>query len=333
MIRNITCAVFSSILFLFALRKYRERKWAKCLNKISLSGKYVVVTGANSGIGYEIAKELVTRGALVVLACRSISKAEETRDKIWKSLPINIPAYYPRPIPMQVNLASLESVFDFVENLSSKIPKIDILVNNAGVAYPRGTHLETKDRIEIHFGINHLAHFYLTQLLLYKIDNFSGRVIVITSTLHERGKLDFKSIKEMEFGFFENLYANSKLANVYFVRQLAARTKNSNIKVLGVCPGWVYTRLFRNSMKWYHWLLVPPIALLFMKSPRQGAETAIYCATEPNLESGQLYANCKKYNSKTIFYDEIGEQLWQESEDMIKNALNKQPKKTEWGLL
>lgn len=310
--------ILPTLLILIAVRKYRESKWGKCKNKVKLNGKLALVTGANSGIGFEIAKELAARNAQVILACRSLDKANAAIEEIKKSLLNN-----PTLIPMKLDLDSLSSIKEFSQLVKKNHSKIDILVNNAGVAYPRSQRLQTADGFEIHFGTNHLGHFYLTNLLEDLVVHAKGRVVVVASSLHEKGKIDLKSIKNLEFEDGENLYANSKLANVYFAQELARRTKEKGIKVYALCPGWVYTGLFRHSFKWYHFILIAPVAFFYMRNSKQGAQTAIYCATEPSLEneSGLLYRDCKNYNSKVIFYDRIARELWEESEKMIKSVV------------
>ncbi|XP_030762805.1 retinol dehydrogenase 11-like [Sitophilus oryzae] len=307
-------------LLLVVIRKYRERKWGKCLNKVKLDGKTVLITGANSGIGYEVAKELASRSAQVILACRTMEKANLTITKLQESLENT-----PDLIPMAIDLGSLESVKEFASLVRKSCSKIDIMINNAGVAYRRSDRLKTQDGFEIHFGVNHLGHFYLTLLLEDLVAKAKGRIVVVTSSLLEKGKVDLNAIKKFNFEQKVNLYANSKLANVYFAQELARRTKDKEISVYAVCPGWVYTGLFRHSFRWYHYFFAP-VAFLFMRSPKQGAQTVIYCATEPTLdqESGLIYRDCMLYNSRIIFFDKLARDLWSESENMISSVIKNQ---------
>lgn len=127
---------------------------------------------------------------------------------------------------MEVDLGCLKSVSQFAELVRKEFRKIDVLINNAGVAYPRAQRLQTVDGFEIHFGVNHLGHFYLTDLLLDLVEQAKGRIVVVASSLHEKGKIDLQALKNLEFPEGENLYANSKLANVYFARELAKLTQN-----------------------------------------------------------------------------------------------------------
>jgi len=305
-----------TILVLAGIRKYRELKWGRCRNKVKLTGKVVIVTGANSGIGYEIAKEMAIREAQVIMACRNLDAAakaiRELKQEIKGSSVI---------VPMELDLGSIRSIKNFAEEIKSTYSKVDILINNAGVSFPANARPKTKDGFEIHFGVNHLGHFLLTTLLLEVLKKAeSSRIVIVSSLLHERGKLYLDDLNLENVMEKTDAYANSKLANVYFCNELSQRLKDSRINVYAACPGWVYSNLFRHyERKWYH-IFIFPIALLYMRSPKQGAQTAIYCATEPELinETGFVYRDCKKYFSKVTFDASISKRLWETSENMIR---------------
>ncbi|XP_018335999.1 retinol dehydrogenase 11 [Agrilus planipennis] len=303
------------VIILAGIRKFQESKWLKCLNNIKLSNKIVIVTGANSGIGYEITKELAKREAEVVLACRNVQAAQEAIYKIKQ--------IYPKAnlVPLELDLSSLKSIKSFIEEVSRRYMHIDILINNAGVSYPPSCNKKTKNGFEIHMGVNHLGHFYLTTRLLHKLEEVEqSRIVVITSKLHEKGVIDVEDLNN-EKKQSSTLYANSKLANAYFSRELSKRTK---VNTYACCPGWVYTNLFRHhSIPWYKYIFILPIAWLFLRSPEQGAQTPIYCATEPNLlsESGYMYRDCQKYKSRVNFDDEVSRKLWEKSEEMIEDKI------------
>ncbi|XP_044269838.1 retinol dehydrogenase 11-like isoform X2 [Tribolium madens] len=274
----------------------------------------VVITGANSGIGFEVAKELASRNAMVVLACRKLNSAKEAIERIEQQFKRKL-----KMRAMEVDLASLLSIKQFASNVQKLYPEIHVLVNNAGIAYPKTEKHFTKDGFEIHFGVNHLGHFYLTNLLLDKLKkSTSSRIIIVTSSLLEKGTID---LKNLESG--KNLYANSKLANAYFCKELSKRIKDTGVSVYGVCPGWVYTALFRHSIRWYHYIMVAPIAYFFIRSPKQGAQTVIYCASEPGIEpqSGSLFRNCSLYKSKVNFDENLAVQLWNESDRLINQKI------------
>lgn len=312
------CYVFPTLgVILVLVRKYQEYKWGKCTNSVSLHGKVVLITGANSGIGFETAKELARRGAKVILACRDMDKATLAITKIQQSLQTCSDL-----VAMQLDLGSLHSVQSFVEELKRSECKIDILINNAGVSFPKSQLLRTTDGYEIHFGVNHLGHYLLTRLLLPQLQAGS-RVIVVSSLLHQKGNIYLDDLNATSGTGRTPEYNNSKLANAYFSHELATRVQQDGISVYTVCPGWVYTGLFRNhQVRWYHYLLVAPIAYLFMRTPAQGAQTLIYCATEPELasETGQFYRNCARYQSTVQFSADTSHGLWTASEQMIADA-------------
>ncbi|KAB0792718.1 hypothetical protein PPYR_14677 [Photinus pyralis] len=302
------------VFLLICIRKYRESTWGKCKNKVKLDGKLAIVTGANSGIGYQIAKELASRGAHVIMACRNLGRAATAVRKIKQELSCSSII-----IPMELDLESVDSILLFVDEIEATYSSVHILVNNAGVSHPSSTRCKTKHGFEIHFGVNYLGHFILTNLLMGLLDRETSRIIVISSLMHERGKIYLDDLNLERTISKTDPYANSKLANIYFCKELARRTEGRPISVYAVCPGWVYTNLFRHqNLKWYQILLSLPFAFLFMRTPTQGAQTAIYCATEPDLKNGQVYRDCKEYRSKVNFDQGVSKKLWEISRDFVK---------------
>ncbi|XP_049886136.1 retinol dehydrogenase 14-like [Pectinophora gossypiella] len=316
----------SVIVAIGLLRKWKSRSWAKCLSNTCLRGKTFIITGANSGIGLETAKALVRRKARVIFACRDIAKAKQAIADIRREQPSG-----GELIPMQLDLSSLASIENFVEVVKAGFYKIDVLINNAGVVIPLSQDEKTKEGFEVHLGINHLGHFHLTNLLLDLLKRASpSRIVVVSSTLHEKGKIDFEDLnlrseienakKRKSDARHNPGYSNSKLMNAYFVRALADRLRGTGIDVNACCPGFCYTNLFRHSIRWYHYVLMAPIFLLFMRSAKQGSETVVYCATDYSIEgnSGKFYRDCAEYESKYPFDKEVEVKLWNVSEEMIK---------------
>ncbi|CAG9109987.1 hypothetical protein JYU34_010845 [Plutella xylostella] len=308
------------------IRKWRSSKWGKCLTNTCLRGKTFLITGANSGIGLETARALVKRKARIIFACRDLENAKKAIAEIRKEQPNG-----GEMIPMHLDLASFDSIEKFVEVVKAGFHKIDVLINNAGVAVPLNLDLKTKEGFEIHFGVNHLGHFYLTNLLLDLLKRATpSRVVIISSTLHESGKINFDDlnhkteIAEAQSGKKKSRhnpgYNDSKLMNVYFARGLADRLRGSGIDVNVCCPGFTYTNLFRYSVKWYHYLIFSPVALFFMRSASQGAQTVIFCASDPSIEgkSGKFYRDCTEYASKHQFSKEVESRLWTVSEELVK---------------
>ncbi|KAK1117960.1 hypothetical protein K0M31_015624 [Melipona bicolor] len=273
-------------------------------------GQVVIVTGANSGIGKEIVKELAKRKAIVILACRNLQTAQNAISDIRTQISIG------KLVPMELNLASFSSIRKFAKEVIQNFEMVDVLINNAGVYVPFKEHALTDDGFEIHFGVNHLGHFLLTNLLLEHLGRRS-RVIIVTSKLFESGIIDFSNLNGEKGlvvkGRMNPAYCNSKLANAYFGIELAKRTKNRAIDVYMVCPGFTYTGLFRNVKRsWFHYIIFSPIALLFLRTANQGAQTVLHCAVEPSLskETGNIYRDCKLYVSKKELNPDVALRLW-----------------------
>ncbi|KAF3420646.1 hypothetical protein E2986_02250 [Frieseomelitta varia] len=308
------------VLFIGLLRKCRERTWGRCKNTDSLLGRVFIVTGANSGIGKEIVKELAKRKATVILACRNLQTAQNAMSDIRTQISTG------ELVPMELNLASFASIREFAREVIKNFAEVHVLINNAGVYVPFKEHASTNDGFEIHFGVNHLGHFLLTNLLLEHLErNGPSRIIIVTSKLFESGIIDFSNLNGEKGlvvkGRMNPAYCNSKLANTYFGIELAKRTENSGVNVYMVCPGFTYTGLFRNVKRsWFHYIIFSPVALLFLRTANQvaifihyiGAQTVLHCAIEPSLsnESGNIYRDCKLYVSKKKLDSDVALRLW-----------------------
>lgn len=299
---------------IYGIRKIREYQWGWVRNQSSLKGKVFVITGANTGLGYETTKALVKRHATVIMACRSLERANIALAQI------RLDTTNGTMIPMELDLSSFDSIRMFVTKLKKEYPKFDCLINNAGLGSK--TNELTKENFEIHFGVNHLGHFLLTDLLKDTIKANNTRVVVVASKMHEKGVIDFENlgkIVETTNTRVNPHYNNSKLANVYFARELYK--KGYDVHVL--CPGLCATDFFRSyNPRWYHYIAFSPIVWLFLRSAKQGAQNIIHCATDnvntesQNPEQGYFVTSLKQTKSKIAFTNEISEKLWKESERM-----------------
>jgi NAD(P)-dependent dehydrogenase (short-subunit alcohol dehydrogenase family) len=182
----------------------------------SLAGRTAVVTGGNSGIGFEAARILAARGATVVLACRDTGRAKDAADRITAAAP----AAAVRVI--RLDLASLASVREAAGEIRAGHQRLDLLINNAGVMIPPyGT---TADGFELQFGINHLGHFALTGLLLDRLLPVPGsRVVTVASLAHRPGRIDFADLQSRRRYRRQAAYGQSKLANLLFTYELQRR--------------------------------------------------------------------------------------------------------------
>jgi NAD(P)-dependent dehydrogenase (short-subunit alcohol dehydrogenase family) len=251
-----------------------------------LTGKVIVVTGANSGIGFEAAKEFARKGAQTILACRSLDKAQTALNQIQAEIP-NVPAEI-----MQLDLASLASVRRFADAFQTKYERLDVLVNNAGIMMvPYGT---TEDGFERQFGTNHLGHFALTGLLFDRLVNTPGsRVVNVSSSGHRLGNMDFDNLMyENGNGYTPTgAYGRSKLANLLFTKELQRRFDGLGTQsmALSVHPGGTNTNLATHLVNRWYFRVFRPFMGLVLQSAAMGALPTIRAAVDPNAKGGEYY--------------------------------------------
>lgn len=314
---------FATVAFIYIVRRIRVWQWGHIRDNYSLAGKTYIVTGANTGLGFEATKSLVQRNATVIMACRSLEKANGAIAAIRKRITSGT------LIACHLDLGSFESIVDFVRNIETNYGDFACLINNAGLAIPRWD-LKTTDGIELHFGTNHLGHFLLTHLLLDRIKANQARIVIVSSTLHQRGVIDFETMgKCVDIpGIISKgknrLYNDSKLANLYHARELYKRGYDTHV----LCPGLCHTDFFRSyDPKWYHYILFSPVVWLMLRSAEQGSANIVYCATDNvntdaiNPTTGYFVRSLKQSKSKTTFDDEIGSRLWAESKKFCSTIL------------
>jgi NAD(P)-dependent dehydrogenase (short-subunit alcohol dehydrogenase family) len=243
------------------------------------SGRKVIVTGANSGIGFETAKALAARGAEVVLACRSAPRGQEAVDRILKELP-NASVRLE-----ELDLSDLEDVKAFAARFVEGNDRLDLLILNAGVMVPPES--KTKQGFELQLGVNHLGHFALAGALLPLLQRTQGsRVVVVSSTAAFRGAIDFDDLNFDERGYAPwQAYGQSKLANQLFARELQRRLRaaGSSVLVTAAHPGWTMTDLQRTSA--VASFLNPFVGM----KPAQGALPTLRAATDPMATDADYY--------------------------------------------
>ncbi len=279
-----------------------------------MQDKIVLITGGNDGIGKQTAIGLAKLGATVVIACRNMDKATNAIKEIQqKSQNDKIGA-----IPL--DLASFASIRACVTDFQSQYPKLDVLINNAGVF--SSTLQRTAEGFEWHFGINHLGHFLLTHLLLPQLLSAeASRVINVSSNGHYGGSIDFDNLRgERGASAHKGLaaYAQSKLANVLFTREMARRYPQIISHVLH--PGVVRTNIankggnFLISLAW-------TLGKLIMISEEKGAQTSIYLASSPDVAgiNGQYFDQNQQLKSPSRLAqdDALGEKLWEVSKNFV----------------
>ncbi|SNT27465.1 NAD(P)-dependent dehydrogenase, short-chain alcohol dehydrogenase family [Sphingopyxis indica] len=243
------------------------------------SGKCLIVTGANSGVGFEVASALAARRARVLLACRDESKARAAMDKIRQRSSGADLAFLP------LDLADLASVRKAAE-VAAKEPRIDVLINNAGVTVP--TRQTTRQGFELLFGVNHLGSFALTALMLPKLRETPGSRIVITSSgQHKGAKIEWDDLNAEKNYNWLSRYGASKLANLLFMLELNRRLQAAEMPVttVGCHPGFARTNFGRASLAGR---LAVGVGGLLFNTPAMGAWPTLQAATG-NVKPGGYY--------------------------------------------
>jgi NAD(P)-dependent dehydrogenase (short-subunit alcohol dehydrogenase family) len=291
-------------------------KW-KAQDVTNQSGKIVVVTGSNTGIGYQMALTLADKGAHVILACRNLEKAEAAREKILKSSP------HAQLSVEELDLADLSNVEMFAMKLKKTLQHLDILINNAGVMIPPQS--TTKDGFELQIGTNHFGHFALTSHLMPLLSAAEKpRIVTLSSIAHWSGVIDLDDINGVNKKYNKwGMYSQSKLANLLFALELDRRLKaaGSHIESFGSHPGYSNTDLQRYSLGWR--ILNP----LFGIQPIKGAAPTLYAATEPDaivhrywgpigLLEARGWTGKAKITSRAAD-EEMARKLWEYSESLI----------------
>lgn len=277
---------------------------------MDINGKVALVTGANSGIGAVTARELALQGAHVFLACRSQAKAQPVLDEIAALSNGQAKAEF-----LALDLGDLASVRACAQQFLERGLPLHILVCNAGLAGAKGM---TASGFELTFGVCHVGHFLLTQLLLETIKaSAPARIVVVSSKMHYRCKgIDFDALQKPTSSPTAMLeYGVAKLANVLFAKELARRLEGTGVTTYALHPGVVATDVWR-SVPWPF----DKIIKRFMISSEQGAATSLYCATsdEVSEQSGLYYDECKPKTPSSLALDSaLAQKLWTESERWI----------------
>ncbi|KAG2195061.1 hypothetical protein INT47_003927 [Mucor saturninus] len=296
--------------------------------KTDLSGKVVIVTGSNAGIGLEIARVLSLAGAKVIIPSRTLEKSHEAVATILKTVP------QADLIPMKLDLGDLATVRKFAQDFLALNLPLDILVNNAGMIIDHKVF--TKDGFESQFAVNHLGHFLLTQLLEEKIKaSAPSRIVITSSCLHSQLNpitgLDFDNLNGEKEGYSQlAAYGKSKLCNVYHAKELQRRfdAQGVDVTVTSLHPGSVNTKMnngitfpmIKDMWKHLRNYSLSMSELTRNKDTKAGASTSVLCAVAPGVVKGAFYSH-NKINSDAVHEladdEEAAKKLWDLSEKLL----------------
>ncbi len=287
--------------------------------------RVAVVTGANSGIGYQTALTLAQEGLEVVLACRSEERAMKAIAKM-KHVQDGLKLVF-----MKLDLNSKKQIDYFVDTFKQTYDHIDILINNAGVLW--GKYQTTADGFERMFGVNYLGHFYLTnQLIDIMTDAFASRIVTVTSMSYRYGKIKLDDLQSKKKYHPMGSYAQSKLANLLFAMTLDKRLKASGKKILSIAvhPGVVMnTNIVPNVIvRFFAKYIIGP----FLSSVKEGARPTIEAALSNHIPGGALYGPIGLFEvfgkigtskkAQTVYDEALANHLWQESEALMHSSFS-----------
>lgn len=290
----------------------------------NLEDKRIVITGGNSGIGLEAAIYLCDAGADVVLACRNLEKADAASQRIRAEVP------HARVEAQALDLASLRSVRDFVDDYTTSGKSLDILINNAGVMMTPNQ--QTADGFELQFGTNHLGHFVLTLGLLPVLAQSNApRIVVVSSHMHAIGRIDFDNLNAEQGYNPVSAYSQSKLANLLFVMELQRllREAGASIRVVAAHPGYCNTELQERTRDRGSKIMGNAMVLsarLLAQSPQMGALPTVRAAVDPSLVGGEYIGprsvlGTRGYPTPTwrapqAKDEQVARELWERSEEL-----------------
>lgn len=318
---------------------HKGKPWGFTPEEIpDLKGHTILVTGANGGLGYWTAHHLASKRATVILACRSAEKCKEAAEKIEFATSFKVDTAH-------LDLSSFASIQAAAAEIAEKYPQLDSLVLNAGVMMP--PFMTTREGLEMQIGVNHFGHFLLTKLLLPQLEAAASAkgvatVVAVSSAAHYDSYKEgiLPTVTDMndksKYNRFK-AYGQSKLANVLFAQELAARVKSKNILVNSVHPGAVATDLARHLFSAIAKVSRPMADMIMLGmtqiswDPRDACLSQLYAAVGPSLKAGQITGKyfhpiARETVPDLHAIDELGEanraRLWAMTEEFIEHYIS-----------
>jgi NAD(P)-dependent dehydrogenase (short-subunit alcohol dehydrogenase family) len=280
----------------------------KMIMEQNMRGTICVVTGASSGIGKEVSRDLASLGAAVVMVCRNRGLGEDVRTEIMRA------SGNENVHLMLCDLSSQTQIRALASEYASRFDKLDVLVNNAAIIPTHRS--DTEDGIEQQLAVNHIAYFLLSDLLLGLLKTSApARIINVSSGMHRTAKLDFDDLQARKRYRPLKQYAVTKLLNVLWTYELSRRLEGTGVTVNAMSPGFTSTRIFRDFP-----VLSRTMARLLGKNVRRGAETVTYMASSPDVVevTGRYFENCRPRPTGRLTHDSRSAALiWEETEKLI----------------
>lgn len=278
---------------------------------IDMSGKICLITGSNSGIGKETARELARLGAHVIMVARSRERGEEARDDIIESTGNrNVDLFI-------ADLSVMREIVNLATRLKEKYKKLDVLVNNAGGI--NQDRILTEEGNELTLAVNHLAPFLLSHELLPLLGcSGEARIVNVSSGAHQLGKVNLEDFQNTNYGSLR-AYGTAKLLNIMFTYGLARRLEGSHISVNVLHPGFVNTGFGKSNASRSRIMMMKLFSRI-AKSPEKGSETSIYLASSHEVIdiTGRYFANSsEKRSSKTSYDKGLQEAIWKKTEEVL----------------
>ncbi|XP_050436237.1 retinol dehydrogenase 14 [Adelges cooleyi] len=308
-------AVLIAVIFLVTIKAYTWMTTGMYRGTTNMKGKVVIITGCNSGIGKETAKDMAKRGARLIMACRNLETSSTVKDEIVKE------SGNTDVVLMQLDLSSLDSVRQFAAKVIKQEARLDVLVNNAGVANTFGKKT-TEDGLELTMATNQYGPFLLTHLLLPLLKKSApSRIVIVASDLYKLAKLNLtKPNPTNQLPAY--LYYVSKYANIMFSNELARRLSDSNAGVTCNClhPGIIDSGIWRNVPFPLNLPLQLVVKTMF-KTTEQGAQTSIYLAVSEDVAktNGKYFKDCKEASLRSDILDDANaKKYWEICEQLVK---------------